>query len=32
MTAATAGAQISGMDMNQVLHALIASIDKYFEE
>ena len=30
--AATAGAQITGMDMNQVLHALIASIDKYFEE
>ena len=30
--AATAGAQISGMDIQGVLRALIASIDKYFEE
>lgn len=30
--AATAGCQITGKDMNTVLHELIASIDKYFEE
>ena len=30
--AATAGAQITGMSITEVLRALIASIDKYFEE
>ena len=30
--AATAGAQITGMSIGEVLRALIASIDKYFEE
>ena len=30
--AATAGAQISGKNITEVLRALVASIDKFYEE